>query len=304
MMTKHLLPLSLLLLLLTGCLPVKKWGDQFSQGIDLNARTISKNLLSGVQEQLAELSFKKDLSTVLDSLITTAGKTANKAVLNLQDSLLNEKWQLFISQIMENLTGRKTRLNIAALRDELLGQHTRHKMDILVQHIIDQLLNPHTNSKLNAMMDEVLGSNTEARIGRLRDGLLGLKTNIAIRAIVDSSMMTIAYRMNHDIKDAVGANLSGIQKYASQLLILVGLIAAIIIYLVWRNRKKYLDMVSVMTTQIHNIDNKKVYDDLTYRIKNAALQKGIEKDLSAYLKKNQIHGEEDWLNSQRKYASG
>lgn len=113
---------------------------------------------------------------------------------------------------------------------------------------------------------------------------------MAIKAIVDTAMLTIAYRMKHDVKDAVNENASFIQKYAGRLLITAGVIALAIIIVIWMNRQKYLKLVTLLTSQINNIPDKNVYDDLTNRIKDRAVQSGVEPVLRKVLAENGILG--------------
>ncbi|MBE7173119.1 MAG: hypothetical protein INR73_21260 [Williamsia sp.] len=279
-------------LLLTGCKALEKGGDKLGTGLNKNTKQMGRNLVSGLQEGLADSRFREDLKKLLDTVIQEAGWNANKAALALRDSLLSEKWSLFTRQLVEDLSGQQTRENLALLREALVGDTTRLKVKRLLAEAMNEVLNEQTYQKLAALRDELLGARTEAQLAVLRDQLLGEKTNAAIKAIVDTAMVTIAYRMRHDVKDAVDENASFIQKYAGRLLILLGAIAAVIILLVWRNRQKYLKLVTLLTANIHDIPDQGTYDDLTTRIKRSALVSGVEPTLRKVLKENGLVAEQ------------
>lgn len=247
---------------------------------------MGKNLAAGLHEGITDSSFREDLKNLLDSVIQGAGWSANRSALALRDSLLSEKWFLFTRQLVEDLSGAKTKSNLTQLREVLVGDTARLKIKRLLAEALDEVLNERNQAKLGRMRDELIGAKTEAQLSVLRDQLLGPRTNAAIKAIVDTAMMTIAYRVRHDVKEAVGENASFLQKYAGRLLILVGVIATVIILLVWRNRQKYLKLVTVLTSQIHDIPNQDAYNDLTSRIKRSAVVTGVEPTLRKVLKEN------------------
>lgn len=287
-------------LLLTGCKALEKGGDKLGAGLNKNTKQMGKNLVVGLQEGLTDSSFREDLKKLLDTVILEAGWSANKSALALRDSLLSEKWFLFTRQLVEELSGSKTKSNLTQLREVLVGDTARLKIKRLLAEALDEVLNERNQAKLGRMRDELIGAKTEAQLSVLRDQLLGDRTNQAIKAIVDTAMVTIAYRMRHDVKEALGENASFIQKYAGRLLILVGVIAAVIILLVWRNRQKYLKLVTVLTSQIHDIPNQDAYNDLTSRIKRSAVVTGVEPQLRKVLKENGMVGEQAWQAEQSK----
>ena len=273
-------------LLLTGCKALEKGGDKLGAGLNKNTKSMGKNLVAGLHEGLTDSSFREDLKKLLDSVILEAGWSANKSALALRDSLLSEKWFLFTRQLVEDLTGIKTKSNLTQLREVLVGDTARLKTKRLLSEALDEVLNERTNAKIARMRDELIGAKTEEQLSVLRDQLLGPRTNAAIKAIVDTAMLTIAYHMRHDVKEAVGENASFIEKYAGRLLILAGAIAAFIIFLVWRNRQKYFKLVTLLTSQIHDIPDQDSYNDLTSRIKRSAVVTGVEPTLRKVLKEN------------------
>ncbi len=248
---------------LYGCKSFEKAGNNLGLGLNKNTKDLGRNLISGVQEGLTDSAFRQNLKILLDTVINEAGLATNRSLIALRDSVLSDKWFMFTRQLVEELSGPHTLGNVALLRKELVGDTTRRKVKLLVSQALNQVLNDNTNAKLGMMRDELLGAKTKEELSALRNELLGPRTNEAIRAIVDTAMMTVAYRMKHDVKEVVGENASFIQKYVGRLLIIVGLIAAGIIFLVWRNRQKYLKLVTVLTNQIHAIPDQGAYNDLT-----------------------------------------
>ena len=183
--------------------------------------------------------------------------------------------------------------------DVEIREHLLAALQALVRHTQGQLLDRETRQRILRLRDELLGASTAAQLSLLRAELLGPATNTAIKAIIDSAMVTIAYRMRHDLKEAIGENASFLQKYAGRLLILLGLIAALIVWLVWQNRKKYVRLVQLLTAQIHDIDHEKTYNELTLRIQKRAVESGVEPTLKQVLKQNGLE-KESWKNRQLK----
>ena len=273
-----------------GCGSFEKAGKSLGTGLDSSSKSIGKNVVAGVQEQLADSIFRENLIKLIDSVIGSAGDKANKTLVSLRDSLLSDKWQVFARQLADELTGSKTSSNVAALMETATGEDTRKKIKLLIGDAMNSIFNDNTNAHIAAIREELLGAKTKDDIANIRNELLNEKTNMAIKAIVDTAMLTIAYRMKHDVKDAVNENASFIQKYAGRLLITAGVIALAIIIVIWMNRQKYLKLVTLLTSQINNIPDKNVYDDLTNRIKDRAVQSGVEPVLRKVLAENGILG--------------
>lgn len=273
-----------------SCSAFEKAGKSLGTGLDSSSKSIGKDVVAGAQQQITDSLFRKNLIKLLDSIISSAGASANKTLVSLRDSLLSDKWQVFARQLADELTGSKTNSNVAALMETAAGEDTRKKIKLLIGDAMSSIFNANTNARIAAIREELLGAKTKEDIANIRNELLNEKTNMAIKAIVDTAMLTIAYRMKHDVKDAVNENASFIQKYAGRLLLLAGAIALAIIIVIWMNRQKYLKLVTVLTSQINNIPDKNVYDDLTSRIKDRAVQSGVEPVLRKVLAENGILG--------------
>ena len=285
---------AILSVLLVSCGTFSKLGDNLGSGFNKNTQSMGRNLMAGVQEGMSDSAFKANLTGLVDSIVNTMGVRLTKNIAVIVDTLLSPKWFAFTRQLVENITGVQTRANVAALTEELLGAQTNARINRLIRDALNEVFNNRTTARLASLRNELLGAATSDQLAAIRNELLGVKTNEAIKAIVDSSMMRIAFRLNHDVKDAVGQNTSFIRKYAGRLLIILGAIAAVIIFLVWRNRQKYLKLVTVLTSQINSIPDQRVYDDLTSLIKERAVEHGVEPSLRKMLHENGLMGKESW----------
>jgi len=297
-----LLPAIALYLLLTGCSMFEKVGDNLGSGLNKNTKSMGSNLVAGAQQQLADSAFRNNLNKLLDSVINNAGNNLTASLGTLRDSLLNDKWRLFTRQLADEITGEATQKNIAALRETLIGDTSKQRIKALIDDALAGVFSDNTKEQVAQLKDALLGAKTQEQIGALRDELLNEKTNQAIKRIVDTAMLTIAYRMKNDVKDAVGENASFIQKYASRILITAGIVAVIIIIVIWRNKEKYLKLSTLLTSQINNIPDKDIYDNLTNRIKDNAIQTGVEPTLRKILSKNGMLGTDDWKISMIKQS--
>jgi phosphatidylinositol kinase/protein kinase (PI-3 family) len=161
-------------------------------------------------------------------------------------------------------------------------------------------LNDETNARVARLRNELLGDATAIQIARLRDSLLSAKTADAVKAIVDSALSGASRFLKTDLRQGIDSNVSIIQKYAVRWLLLLAAIATAIIFLVWRNRQKYLKMTTLLASQIHAIPDQKTYNEITSRIKTKAIESGVEPSLNKVLKENGILGKEKWKADQEK----
>jgi hypothetical protein len=282
---------------------VEKIGKDLSSGFSQSSEAIAKNLMAGIQKGLSDSAFKQNLYQLVDSLVSTAGSGANRSVKNILDTLTSEKLVLFTARIIEEASGEKLKGNLAALREELLGAATNDRIKLLVSTAVASALNDETNARIASLRDELLGDATNLQLTRLRDSLLGDKTATAVKAILDSALSGASTFLKNGLREGIDSNASIIQKYAVRWLLLLGAIAALIIFLVWRNRQKYLKTVTVLTSQINSISDQKTYDELTSRIKEKAIETGVEPTLRKVLQENGLMGKESWEAKQLKSAT-
>lgn len=268
---------------------LQKWGSDLGSGVASKTDTIGRNLVSGLRDELTNTVTLHKLSVFLDSLLSNLSDTLNVKANTLEDSLLNPKVLRWADSLVSTITGTHLQLNMQALQATLVG---KTKKDVLeMKHSFDLLLR------------DILSDNTRGKIGLIRDELLGPKTNMALTRIidtavthiVDSSLNLISAKLRKDINPLFKEDASFIQRNAIWLLIIVGAIAAGIIFLVWKNRQKYLRMLTIVTKQVHDIPDQQVYDQVTTKIKNDSITAGVEPDLRDLLNKNGLINSNDWI---------
>lgn len=298
-----------ILLLFTQC-NFQKIGRDTGKGFNENTQSIASNLMAGVNKGLSDPGFKQNLYHLVDSLVSTAGLSANKSARSLVDSLLSEKLVTYTARMVEEATGKNLRHNVDLITSDLqesvagiLGPATRQRVRLLVATALNEITGEKLQLAVARLRDEMTGLPLRNNIGALRDSLLNDRTNAAIKAIVDTAMVAIAYRMKHDINPSLQDNLSFIQRNATTLLIVLGIIAVVIIVVIWRLKEKYAKMTSVLTSQIHALPDQQAYDTLTSNIKEKAIVAGVEPDLRKVLEKNGLLGTESRENWQAKKAA-
>ena len=302
MKPKKLLVATAITIIICSC-KFQKIGNDLGSGLNKNTEAIGKNLITGVQKGLSDSAFRQGMYQFADSLVGSAGLSANKGLKAIMDTLLSDKWIVFTRTLVEEATGQKLNNNIVLLRNNLLGEQTTARIKAMVETAMNGVLNDNTELRIARLRESLTGTALTSNLMILRDSLLGQKTNAAISAIVDSAMTTFAYRLNTNVKDAIDGNASFIEKYAGRLLLLLGGIAAAIIFLVWRIKQKYLRMATVLTAQINTIPNQQAYNELTARIKEKAMDAGLEPTLRKMLNDNGLLGKENWEAGQLKKAA-
>ncbi len=273
---------------------IEKLGKDLGSGFSQSTEAIARNAMTGVQKSLSDSNFKQNLYGLIDSLTRSVTGNVSATVNHLIDTITSEKFVLLTKKIIEEATGEKLKGNLTSLRNELLGTTTNDRIRLLVETAVASALNDGTNKRIGLLRDELLGDATNLRLMRIRDSLLGEKTAVALRAVLDSSLGKASTFLQTDLRKGIDSNASIIEKYAVRWLLLLGAIAAIIIWLVWRNKQKYAKMVTVLTSQINAIPDQQAYDELTARIKEKAIDTGIEPNLRKVLQENGLMGNESW----------
>lgn len=302
MKLQHLLIFTILIFL-AACSGFEKIGSDLGKGVSSTSGDIGHNLVDGALKRLDSSAESQHLKHLLDSMITNAGLSANAQVVHLRDSLLNdettERLNHLISEVVESAVGDSTKHKLASLRDELLGAKLRMQIAALRNDLLGYQTNQQIQSIARNAMAALLNDSVSIRLGVVRDTLLGSKTNNLLKAIIDTAMLGISQRLRDDLNPQIRDNLTFIKKYATELLLTLGAIAAAIIILVWRNRQKYLKAVTLLTANIQKIPNQDIYDELTAKIKNDAVKNGIEPTLRTVLKENGLLGTESWQKTKK-----
>jgi hypothetical protein len=291
--------LMIIVMTLLGC-SFEKIGQDAGKGLGKSfgpaADSIGRNLVNSIRTELTKDSSRKDLEHFVDSILTPVFLSLRNTSGSVRDSFINNQTRIWVDSLMETITGEHLNRNIGILQETLVG---KTKQDVLE---IERSL----RQQLTKMLADALGDTTRVRLGLLRDELLGPKTNTAISRIidtavthiVDSAVARFAKRFRSDVDPLLRDDISFVKKNAVMLLIALAVLAAIIITLVWLNRKKYLQMVAMLTKQIHDIPDQGVYDEVTAKIKNEAVTAGLEPTLRKVLDNNGLLNSEAWKKPQ------
>jgi len=278
---------SLLILLFYGC-SLEKMGSSAGKGVASQSDSIGNNLVRGAMNQLTDPQTQKKIREFVDSIISSATDTLTYKTMVMRDSLINRKILLWADSLVEAVTGNQMRLNMEKIQLALIG---KTKADVLEMKIA-----------FNELLRQIISQDTKSKLGTFRDELLGEKTNLAITKIadtlvthiVDSAMVKLSNRYRTDINPLFEKDVDFITKNAKSLLIILGAIAGGIIFLVWRNRLKYIQLTTLLTKQINAIPDQTVYDKVTAKIKDDAMTAGLESKLRDLLAKNGLLGSENW----------
>ncbi len=295
--------LLLLLAALQGC----KSSKFNSKGRKLTDSVV-EGALSGVRNQLANPDTKKVVIQLLDSLIDAMDKELEPKITTIENRVLSQKILRWTDSLLDVVTGQKTQKNVGGLIDAATGQKLRDNVAGLIEAATGKKLNDNmkalqqtligktTNDILQIkdgfkdLLQFVLSDTTNYRLGLLRDQLLGPKTNVAITNIVDSASKRLFNNLTKADKD----NSDIITKHAVLILVVLGIIAAAIIAVVLWSRRKYIQMVTLLTKHINDIPDQDVYDHVTKNIKSDAVTSGLEPSLRKILQANGLLNDGTW----------
>lgn len=270
--------------MLQGCVNFKKVGSDLGEGLEVDS--LGDELITGVVNGLTSAESKKKLSDFVDSLLITTGTEANAQVKAIRDSLLNDYVNKWIQSVLEDAIGESTRQKLGTLRDELLGDKTLTGVKNLKNSIFDYELQQYILNTVNQLGPNALSDSTLHLLGIARDTLLGPATNSYVKAIIDTSMKALAVHLEKEINPLIKGNLSFVQKNASWLIALIGIVAIAIAGFIWKQKEKYFKMTKMLTYQISEIPDKEIKQSLKEDISKNAKTIGIESDLREVLDKD------------------
>jgi hypothetical protein len=263
----------------------EKIGSDLGKGVSSKTDTIGQTLIAGVMNELTSPVVRKKVSLFLDSILTNLTDSLTVRTGTLEDRLLNHKVQLWADSLVETLTGNHLKMNMDSVQGVLVGKTKRDVLQMRdgFSRLLSEVLSDNTKNKLGLMRDELLGPKTTTALARIID--------TAVTHIVDSAMLRISDRLRTDINPQLTQDISFVHRNATWLLITLGAIAAVIIFIIWQNRKKYLRMVAIIAKQIHDIPDQHIYDQVTAKIKQDSIATGLEPDLRDLLQKNGLIGD-------------
>jgi len=263
----------------------EKIGSDLGKGVSSKTDTIGQTLIAGVMNELSSPVVRKKVSLFLDSILTNLTDSLTLRTATMEDRLLNHKVLVWADSLVETLTGNHLRMNLDSIQGVFVGKTKRDVLQMKdgFSRLLAEVLSDNTKNRLGLMRDELLGSKTTTALARIID--------TAVTHIVDSSMRKISDRLRTDINPQLTQDISFVHRNATWLLITLGAIAAVIIFLIWQNRKKYLRMVAIIAKQIHDIPDQHIYDEVTAKIKQDSVATGLEPDLRDLLQKNGLIGD-------------
>ncbi len=263
----------------------EKIGSDLGKGVSSKTDTIGQTLIAGVMNELTSPVVRKKVSLFLDSILTNLTDSLTVRTATLEDRLMNHKVLVWADSLVETLTGSHLRMNLDSIQGVFVGKTKRDVLQMKdgFSRLLAEVLSDNTKNKLGLMRDELLGPKTTTALARIID--------TAVTHIVDSAMLKISDRLRTDINPQLTQDISFVHKNATWLLITLGAIAAVIIFLIWQNRKKYLRMVAIIAKQVHDIPDQNIYDQVTAKIKQDSVATGLEPDLRNLLQKNGLIGD-------------
>jgi hypothetical protein len=278
----------LLVLFLSQCKieeKATKAGASFVNGIAVSA----DNHLSDTA------ALGKTLDHLLDSMVLNAIAKGDVALGASLAKLKSAENREFILNLVEDGLNKKINRAITDIKVNLLGGDTRQRLQQIIASVFDAI--PQEQLKLAAadLGSSLTGTglqNNVLQLGKtLRDSLLSEKTGLAVKMLVDSAAKAFFARANSDFIDR---NLPVYKRYAGEFLAGAGVLTAIIALLIWRVKKRYEKTVTILASQIRSIDDRKIYNATTERIRRDATAAGVETTLRKVLADNGLLGERSW----------
>jgi hypothetical protein len=270
--------------------------------------SLTEGALIGVRNQLANPATKKVVIHLLDSLIDALDTSLEPKITTIENRVLSQKIIRWTDSLLNVITGQKLQNNVGGLIDAATGQKLRDNVAALIEAATGKKLNDNMKDLqatligktrgdilqikdgFQGLLQYILSDSTNYKIGLLRDQLLGPKTDTAITHLVDDA----SKKLLANVKKADNDNSDIITRHAVLILVVVGAIALIIIFFIWRSRRKYLQMVTLLTKHINNIPNKDIYDHVTAGIQEDAINAGLEPSLRQILGANGLLSTETW----------
>jgi hypothetical protein len=258
-----------IILLFASCSALKDAGSNLGSGamngLQSGADSLGSQLITGITGSLTADSTRIKLQKFIDSLITQTGNSTNKQLLKIRDSVLDDYINLWVQNVVKNAS--------QSLNNNILDDKTTTRLKKELKDLVSQI------------GPNLLNDSTLYRITILRDTLLGIQTNSKIKAIIDSAASALIYKINTGLSPALQQNLDFIQKNATWFIVIVGIIALVIIWFVWKQKEKYLQMTKLLTYQISEAPENSTKENIKDNISKNAKLIGMEDELRELLDK-------------------
>jgi hypothetical protein len=269
----------------------KTIGTNLTKGAlsQLNLDSLAYNLAKNAELGLADSLAKRKFQLALDTLVASLGKSVKIQV----DSLLKD-----------TLINYKIRSIVINLRNELLSKKTSDQLQALIASVREAAIGAPTQKEIKALIAAIIsqagGDSTQIAVKRIKDILLGEDTKKQITSIIDTATSALAVQFNKKIVPTLDKQVTFISDKALLLVGAVTLALLLIIGFVWYKKMQQMKILSLISTEIHMMPNQQNYDELTTRIRQNALNKGLEGQLKNILIKQDMWGEEPWQKHLKK----
>ncbi len=271
----------LVLVCTSSCALFKKAAQQAAEGFaDRSAELAAAG--GEVAQAVRDTVAGDKASVLIQKLLEDAGVTLNEQAQNLRDSLLDESTASRVRALRDDVLGSETQELMGKLREELIGKET----EIAMARIRNELLGAQTRLLLRELEGDVFGDAFSTHAKQLRDDLFGPATEDAINTLVREAVRTLREGYEKELLPVVRREGDFLARHAKKIVVSAGaVIGLIVLGCVWLllRFKRQRRVLEVVTSQIHRIPQKESYDELTDRIKNAALQAGLETNLRSFL---------------------
>lgn len=240
---------------------------------DTLARGVARNLMLGIDDK-SQIVIKHLLSSLKGSV-----DTLNPDIKKLMHAinLIGDTTSLQLTKVGDNLNWQIGRLKgtVSSFNGTInslagtLNKATKNLLSDMIQTALDSLKAPSSKAKVDSIVSTMLDKNTDVKVQKL--------VNTALQPTIDSIANKIDLIVHKDVPF--------VQKQATLLLTILGIVALAIIGFVWYERSKYARLVKVLTYQIDKMpkENVDAYNDLTQKIKAHAQNEDLEPLLSKVL---------------------
>lgn len=246
-------------------------GIKFSQGLDSNVTSIAKHLLSGLKGSMDTLDPDlKKLVHLIDSIgnlsaaqIKKIGDSLHIQLLRVKDDIKDSTLKNFLVNTVEAMTGK-------------LKQGTKGLLGDLLLNALDSLKSQRGKESLNELV-KTLFSDSNAQ-----------RTQQFISTALQPTMDSLASKIDRTL-NRVHTEVGFVQRNAWWVIVGVGILALCIISYVWYERRKYRQLVGLLTYQIHRMPEQVSYDNVTQQIQSEAQRTGLEPLLRKSLQEQGIN---------------
>ena len=293
----RVLPVYVFLILLSSCSMFGQIGENagegFGRGLNVYVDSMAQNAVGGLREGIDEAEF--DL--LIDSLIHRLNDSLATGVALARDELFGEVAAQYAANIRDTLFGDATRAQVSLLvndiMEELIGEQTRNELGL----IRDELLGEALRTNLMGIRDELTGPETEARLAALARSFV----YEVGRSYADTLRPLIREDIEYTAEETKGV-LSWLRRNITSVIWIFGLVAAILIALIWffrtrgkkarERRDKNERIIEIITREIDEMgeSNPALYEQLKTQISRQTKGENVGAELDEILVKQRNSG--------------